>query len=673
MRVLRTEPLGPRRLVVIGCLEGREDSRVILAINENSLAGQIFDRETGEYQLRSLENESVGASQGMLWKVAPAKLGECGGHVSPRLDTDSLNAMVADGITLSSTGGAEKAASVASAADSPGEIPVRLLFLYTASVRQAYGSAQVRTQIDLTIAGINMDLANSRIPVRIELAGTAEVALNEANIRYSATLTSLRGRTDGSMDEIHALRDHYSADLVSLGVYASDADGAAGIAYLLEEPQSYVNSYYGFSVVRVGSMSSGSVLSHELGHNFGCAHDRENSGAGGAYPYSYGYRFFALDSSGQTRQFRDIMAYAPGTRVSYFSNPRLVLSSLSSGSAVAFLREPVALGIASGLPGEADNARTIHQTAFEVSNYRASPQTPYGVGTLVNVSTRAYVGSDSRQLIGGFVITGAAEKTVLVRAAGPALVPFGVNDALENPLLKLYRQGETVPFAINDDWGDQSDAHQTTRAGFAFAAGSRDSALLRSLPPGGYTANVEGVGGATGTALVEAYEIDRVDGTRMINLSTRAYAQPDQPMIAGFVVHADPDFPGLTKRLLIRVLGPSLSRYGLVGTMADPMMRLYDATGALLLENDDWDPPNTRISGSPSLVRGAVDQYSEQIVFDAMKSLGIEEMTSVEPAVVVDLPPGSYTVVVVPFESLPSHQPAHPGIGLVEVYELVTH
>lgn len=668
MRVLRTEPLGPRRFVVVGDLEGREQSRAILAVNEGSVAGQISDPEKGEYQLRSLENENVDPSLGMLWKVDPAKLGECGGQVAARLDADSLNAMVADGGIPSLTGGT---GDVASAADASDEIPVRLLFLYTTAVRQAYGVNQVRAQIDLTIAGINVDMANSQIPVRIELASAQEVALNEASVSYSATLTSLRGRTDGVLDQIHAMRDEYLADLVSLGIYAADTGGSAGIAYVIEEPQAYVNNYYGFSVVRFGSMNSGSVLSHELGHNFGCAHDRENSNSAGAYPYSYGYRFFALDTTGQTRQFRDIMAYAPGTRVSYFSNPRLVLSNLASGNAVMFLREPVALGIASGLPGEADNARTIKQTAFEVSNYRASPQIPYGAGTLVNVSTRAYVGTGSQQLIGGFVITGNADKTVLVRAAGPSLLPYGVADALENPVLQLYRQGESVPFAINDDWGDQPDAAQTTRAGFTFAVGSRDSALVRTLPPGGYTANIEGVGGTTGTALVEAYELDRIGDTKLINLSTRAYAQPDRPMIAGFVVNADPGSAGLTKRLLIRVLGPSLSRFNVGDLMSDPLMRLHDSKGTLLLENDDWDSPNTRLNDSPMLVRGAVDQYSEQMVFDAIKALGLIEMRPVEPAIVVDLPPGSYTVVVVPFEDLASNQPARPGIGLVEVYELV--
>ncbi len=668
MRVNATESLGPRRFVTVGDLEGRENSRAIIAVNEDSIAAQFLDPQLGEYQLRSLE--SVDGPLGQLWKVDYTKLGECGGQIAPVWD-DSTAAAVLTAVTGQSSVGDGKAETQLAASDLSQGPAIRLLFLYTVAVGQSYGVTQIRSIIDLTIAGINADFAGSRIPARLELAAAQEVTYDESSVSFQTALGRLRGISDGYLDQIHALRNQVAADLVSLGFQAADTGGTAGIAYVMDEPQSYTNGFYGFSVVRFGSMSSGNVLSHELGHNFGCSHDRENSSGRGAYPYSFGYRFFAQDNAGQNRQYRDIMSYSPGTRVSYFSNPRLVLSTLTTGSTVANLREPVALGIAAGLPGEADNARTIEQTSFEVSNYRASPQSPYSLGTLINVSTRAQVGAGSRQLIGGFVINGGSAKTVLIRAAGPSLAAFGVNDALQDPLLRLYRLGESVPFASNDNWGDQPDASQTTRAGFPFAVGSRDSALVGVLAPGAYTANIEGVGGATGTALVEAYEIDQGAGARLVNLSTRAYADPVRPLIAGFVINADPGSPGLTKRLLIRVLGSTLANYGVPDGMPDPMMRLYDGKGELLLENDDWDSPNTRLSDSPSLVRGTVDQYSEQLVFDAIKSLGIPEMKPVEPAVIVDLLPGSYTVVVVPFENLASNQVAQSGVGLVEVYELV--
>jgi hypothetical protein len=74
------------------------------------------------------------------------------------------------------------------------------------------------------------------------------------------------------------------------------------------------------------------------------------------------------------------------------------------------------------------------------------------------------------------------------------------------------------------------------------------------------------------------------------------------------------------------------------------------------------------LAGGARIVRGTVDQPSEQAVFDAIKSLNLPAMTPIEPGLVTDLLPGSYTVVVQPFET--TGQPAQPGVGIVEVYEL---
>src|SRR5690606_14510251 len=112
-----------------------------------------------------------------------------------------------------------------------------------------------------------------------------------------------------------------------------------------------------------------------------------------------------------------------------------------------------------------------------------------------------------------------------------------------------------------------------------------------------------------------------------------------------------------------------LGQFDVQGTLEDPMMELYNGRGELLFVNDDWDPPNTTFEGS-RIRRGVVDQYSEQAIFDTITRLGVPSMAPVEPALLVDLTPGSYTVIVRPFEHLPSGQPAVPGVGLVEVYEV---
>jgi hypothetical protein len=130
---------------------------------------------------------------------------------------------------------------------------------------------------------------------------------------------------------------------------------------------------------------------------------------------------------------------------------------------------------------------------------------------LVNISTRALAGSGDNVLTAGVVVSGNAPKRVLIRAVGPTLASFGLTSALARPQLTLFNSaGASV--ATNAGWSTTADAgaivEAAARAGaFAFAAGSLDAALLVNLAPGNYTAQVTGVGGTSGLALVEIYEL----------------------------------------------------------------------------------------------------------------------------------------------------------------------
>lgn len=132
---------------------------------------------------------------------------------------------------------------------------------------------------------------------------------------------------------------------------------------------------------------------------------------------------------------------------------------------------------------------------------------------VVNISARDQVGTGSNVLIAGFVIDGTTEKTVLVRASGPALKPFGVSGVLADPALALYRSnsdGTTSLMASNTGWNGVYTIATTAASLGAFSWGlvsTQDSAVLVSLPPGVYTAQVSGSSGDTGIALVEVYEI----------------------------------------------------------------------------------------------------------------------------------------------------------------------
>jgi hypothetical protein len=127
--------------------------------------------------------------------------------------------------------------------------------------------------------------------------------------------------------------------------------------------------------------------------------------------------------------------------------------------------------------------------------------------TLVNLSCRAQVGTDSNILIAGFTIGGSETKRILVRAIGPTLASLGVTGTLADPKLEIVRGGSTTVIASNDNW-DAALAPTFTGVGaFALTSGSKDAAVIMTLQPGSYTAQVSGVGNTTGVAIVEVYEL----------------------------------------------------------------------------------------------------------------------------------------------------------------------
>ncbi len=147
---------------------------------------------------------------------------------------------------------------------------------------------------------------------------------------------------------------------------------------------------------------------------------------------------------------------------------------------------------------------------------------------LVNISTRAMVLTGDKVTIGGFYITGTTSKTVLVRARGPSMggAPFNVPGTLSNPVVQLYSGSSVI--AQNNDWQTTdplcgSPAVLCGNASQIMATGldpcqpnpgetvappgcAQESAILITLPPGGYTAIMSGVSGTTGVGLIEVFE-----------------------------------------------------------------------------------------------------------------------------------------------------------------------
>lgn len=271
---------------------------------------------------------------------------------------------------------------------------------------------------------------------------------------------------------------------------------------------------------------------------------------------------------------------------------------------------------------------------------------------LANISTRGRVGTGEDAMIAGFVVTGSAPRSVLVRAVGPALAAFGLGGAVADPKLTVFRGDSRM--AESDDWSTESGAAGIVAASakvgaFALPFPGKDAALLLELAPGSYTAQVAAATGAGGVALVEVY--DAGDGVgasapKFVNIATRGrVGTGEDAMIAGIVVSGN-----VPKRVLVRAVGPTLAGFGVGGSLADPVLTVLSSAGTTLVSSDDWGVPAGGVAPSDvSLAASTVGAFP--LV-----------PNSRDAALLITLRPGAYTAQVT--------GKGATGVVLVEVYEV---
>ncbi|OLE55829.1 MAG: hypothetical protein AUG51_01305 [Acidobacteria bacterium 13_1_20CM_3_53_8] len=250
----------------------------------------------------------------------------------------------------------------------------------------------------------------------------------------------------------------------------------------------------------------------------------------------------------------------------------------------------------------------------------------------LNISTRANVLTGDNVVIGGFIITGTDQKNVIIRGIGPS---SGVPGALADPTLELYN-GSTL-LATNNNW---RDTQETVIQQSGLPPGNNlESAIVRLLSPGTYTAILRGNGGGTGIGLVEAYDLDAaVTNSQLANISTRGLVQNgNDVMIAGIILGGGTG----TNRILVRGLGPSLSQFGVSNPLSDPTLGLFNSQGTLLRGNDNW----------------------KQTQEADIRATGIPPSNDLESALIAVLPAGNYTAIVGGTAGI-------TGVGLVEIYNL---
>jgi hypothetical protein len=272
------------------------------------------------------------------------------------------------------------------------------------------------------------------------------------------------------------------------------------------------------------------------------------------------------------------------------------------------------------------------------------PPTPSATPTpptarTLNISTRLRVQSGGSLLIGGFIVSGTAPKTVVVRGIGPSLAALGISDALADPTLDLYNSNPTL-IAQNDDWQDDAaQALQMTALGLA-PQHPDESGIVATLQANrSYTAILAGKNHGSGVGVVEIYDTNPAVDSELANISTRGLVQTGtNVMIGGFILGG----ASQNTSVIVRGLGPFLSTF-LSPVLADPTLELRDGNGMLLKSNDNWQDDPAQAA--------------------QLTAHNLAPTYATESGIFVSLPPGAFTAIL-------AGKNGGTGHGLVEIYNV---
>ena len=287
------------------------------------------------------------------------------------------------------------------------------------------------------------------------------------------------------------------------------------------------------------------------------------------------------------------------------------------------------------------NATSAAPATAAVTILDDDPQGPLAPAQAVNISTRSGVATGDGVTIGGFIVTGNADKPVVLRGMGPSLAGAGVpaNEVLADPLLELHGPNGSL-MTQNDNWRDDPLTRYVIAGSVFQPTDDREAVIPATLQPGAYTAIITGKGHTSGIGLVEVYVSYQAADAELANISTRGLVQTaNDVMIGGFVLGRNQG----NVRVALRGIGPSLSQFGLSNVLADPTLELHDGNGTTMISNDNWqdDPASAAQLAANGL---ALQQPNESGLF-------------------LELPSGAFTAIL-------AGKNGGTGIGLVEIYNL---
>ncbi len=382
---------------------------------------------------------------------------------------------------------------------SPDEMPsIDVAVFYTpAARREAGGKAEIEARIDLMIAETNRAYRESGVNQRISLTARQAVSYGEQAGSGFSALDLLRGRSDGHMDEVHAIRDRTGADLVHLIHDVTDVGGVA------DPPRGLSEGAFGVTCAHC----DGLVFAHELGHNMGLSHDRyvdvgyvgflsAYRSGGGLLPYSYGYvnqQAFAAGAP-ESARWRTIMAYGHQCGAAGFGCDRIMRFSNPSQN---WLGDP--LGVPGNqrtgeVAGPANAVRTLNLTRHSVAALRPpSPQssTP-PTSTLSQARPATGTGRDPAPLPGGGLFGAMAAEARRAALAPSDPVPLRRRQvSVDVGRLARIQEGGRTALRLNL-FDDVVLAGIIQRRAPTYSGGHALSGLLAGVPGGSVTLVVNG-------------------------------------------------------------------------------------------------------------------------------------------------------------------------------------
>ena len=296
------------------------------------------------------------------------------------------------------------------------------------------------------------------------------------------------------------------------------------------------------------------------------------------------------------------------------------------------------------------NSKSLRSLLLSFLALAGAATLPAQEARLANLATRGQTGTGAEVLTAGFVIGPGPNKQVVIRAIGPTLSAFGLSGLLADPFLTLINASTQATVATNDNWLAADAATMAAAGAFALPANSKDAVIVATLPPGGYTAQISGVGGTTGLTIAEVYEVGGT-GAKLINISSRGpVGTGANVMIPGIVVA-----PGTgNRKFLVRAAGPALAAFGLTGTLADPQIVVTNSAGTLTYaSNNDWGTP---VGLGASTAAQLTSSFTANGAFAFAPG-------SKDAALTVDLAAGNYTIAV-------SGVGGTSGLAIVEIYDI---